>query len=169
MKRFISIALISLMVLSVFALTGCGGGSSDSGSAEPEEATQTEETADAAEGVAGQFYIYDSCIFEKDGEAQEVEEDTSQSLLFKDDGTFEYTYTDVESGELITGTGTYSDNGATVQLKFDEQYAEKIGVGETELTVDGDTLTEIIDKDYEGVGHIHREVKYVLSTSAATD
>ena len=43
------------MVLSALSFSACGGGSSDS--AETSDNTQTQETADAPEGVAGQFYI----------------------------------------------------------------------------------------------------------------
>ena len=165
MKRFITIAIITLMVLSALSFSACGGGSSDS--AETSDNTQTQETADAPEGVAGQFYIYDSCIYELDGEAQEIEEDASQSLLFKEDGTFEYTYTSIETGELVTATGAYFENGETIKLKYDDQFAEQLGVEESELTLDGDTLTEVVDKDIDGMGHIHRVVKFMLPTAAA--
>ena len=170
MKRFITITMISLLILSAFLFSACGGGSSDSAetsdSAQTSDSTQTEETADVPEGVAGQLYIYESCIFEVDGEAQEFQEDASQSLLFKDDGTFEYTFTN-ENGDLTTATGTYSENGESIQLKFDEQFAEQLGVEGSDLIENGDTLTEVVDKDIDGTGHIHREVKYTRSTSVS--
>ena len=59
MKRFNTIAMISLLILSVFVFSACGGGSSDSAetsdSAQTSDSTQTEETADVPEGVAGQL------------------------------------------------------------------------------------------------------------------
>ena len=110
MKRFISIALISIMILSALAFTACGGGGSDADLSDSKYVgtwkAQSVNVGDDSEELEDKYLL----IINADG----------TGTMTGDDGLNEFTWTPIDGGFKTKGDMkvTFKDDGDNIKARI---------------------------------------------------